>query len=390
MFEEYVAGFATPFEPFDQDFFEHWVCTLMGLRIESFLNCHRHSLPAPLTAALEGVAGEARELSPSQRYEFLWHPAVGQIAAPAGQGDPATLARASQLALRASQAGLGGYWSARFDQPQSLFFADRLVRGVEEVSVASSGVEFRREGEGSRFQRRNGDWELVEGVLDPAVEIGNAAPSILLLPHAFGADGRATETAVTEAMAKQLHQGLEFIGSLAPEYSRWIKRILRVIVVLRGEPGCVESESLPWLPGTICMSWSSNPVQIGETFLHEVAHNYLYVVESFGPVTRGSGEAIYWSPPKQTFRPLRAILLAYHAFANVLVYSHRALQSQTSDDGRQTRQLEESIAQLDQWRQHFETILSSHSDLTASGQTLVETLMRHCRKEILADSGGIG
>ena len=60
-------------------------------------------------------------------------------------------------------------------------------------------------------------------------------------------------------------------------------------------------------------------VAIAEILVHEASHQYYFLSARYGSLLNGPDRP-YFSPIKETKRPLSMILLAYHAFANVMLF----------------------------------------------------------------------
>src|SRR6185312_15271355 len=84
-------------------------------------------------------------------------------------------------------------------------------------------------------------------------------------------------------------------------------------------------------PGRCHMSVRAGQVKLAEMLVHEATHQYYYLVTRLGPVDDGTDSTLYYSPVKNCYRPLAYILIAYHAFANVLLFSQRCLDAGYDD-----------------------------------------------------------
>ena len=110
-----------------------------------------------------------------------------------------------------------------------------------------------------------------------------------------------------------------------------------------------------------------------------------------GPVDDGSDTELYFSPAKQCGRPIHYILIAYHAFANVLIFSQRCLANGYDDpDGKY---LHRNVVALSEWMKHFEKALRATRALTPLGVALWRPLARQldtagtvCPPEAMMDS----
>jgi HEXXH motif-containing protein len=124
------------------------------------------------------------------------------------------------------------------------------------------------------------------------------------------------------------------------------------------------------MPGVITASTSFDPLSLAEILVHEASHQYFYLLEQLGPVEDGTDTNLYFSPVRNTERPLRAILLAYHAFANMLLF-YRAAGSSGAADARVCSSREKGIEkQVEGLRQ----TLRATPALTGYGRAIWEPL----------------
>src|SRR4030095_1007542 len=99
-------------------------------------------------------------------------------------------------------------------------------------------------------------------------------------------------------------------------------------------------------PGTIGASLPASALSIGETLVHEASHQMANIRKRLGPLDDGSDDRGYFSPVKQTERPVDAILIAYHAFANVVLFYRACLASGVEDVAHCCRNEERHVREL--------------------------------------------
>src|SRR6266852_5178334 len=104
--------------------------------------------------------------------------------------------------------------------------------------------------------------------------------------------------------------------------------------------------------------------------VHEATHLYFHLLCSVGNVDDSSDSTLYYSPIKRQGRPIRAILLAYHAFANVVLFYRLCQEKGLSDDGYCRQQENDLLPQLKQ----LEASLHTTRALTPLGLALWEPL----------------
>lgn len=114
------------------------------------------------------------------------------------------------------------------------------------------------------------------------------------------------------------------------------------------------------------MSFECDPIAVAEMLVHECAHHYFHLSSRLEPVDDGTDHSLYFSPVKNTGRPIDKILLAYHAFANVLIFYRTCLASDIQDHGYCRRNATELVPQLKQ----LESALRETTALTETGNSL--------------------
>ncbi len=90
--------------------------------------------------------------------------------------------------------------------------------------------------------------------------------------------------------------------------------------------------SMDW-PGVVSCSFPIGAAALAETFVHEASHQHLNIVRRLGPVVNRTDAGLYYSPLKGSARPIEAILVAYHAVANMLLFYRDCLSSGIEDSG---------------------------------------------------------
>jgi HEXXH motif-containing protein len=127
-----------------------------------------------------------------------------------------------------------------------------------------------------------------------------------------------------ERQLARLLSCLEWLSSAMPECHAWVLDVARVIVPLRGSGGGFRSGSAPDLPGAIHLDLLSE-LQILEGLIHESAHCHLFRAEAAAALVDPADDARFPSPLRPEPRPLRGVLLAYHALAYICVLYGRLL-----------------------------------------------------------------
>jgi len=162
-----------------------------------------------------------------------------------------------------------------------------------------------------------------------------------------------------------LHKAISLLARYAPIFLPWIGRVIRRIIPVLSSSQMTCSGSYEDYPGTIYMSLNCAPVAIAEILVHEATHQYYYILARYGAIDDGSGQT-FFSPIKGTKRPLAMILLAYHAFANVLLFYRSCRQKHIRDSGY----CRTNEAQLVPKLHVLEDTLASTNALTPLGEAL--------------------
>jgi len=155
----------------------------------------------------------------------------------------------------------------------------------------------------------------------------------------------------------------QVLGGLA--YQDWVRLILGTVIVTPNVTGHSQSGSWDRAAGIVYFS-RTMPRQAVEALVHEAAHQYFYLGRWFSEYTNESAGS-FFSPAVKKERPLWAILLSYHAFANVTIYYRQiACQLDANDEAWYERNMELS--------DKFNKILEQNSGLTTQGRKLFESL----------------
>lgn len=113
-------------------------------------------------------------------------------------------------------------------------------------------------------------------------------------------------------------QALSIAYKKLPACVEWAADVTRVVVPLHREgENYFRSGSQKELPGLIYADLFGGLVQIMEAIVHESAHWHLFLAETTAPLVDPEHQGRYASPLRPEPRPLRGILLAYHAIAYI-------------------------------------------------------------------------
>ena len=117
-------------------------------------------------------------------------------------------------------------------------------------------------------------------------------------------------------LAVHFFNTLQFYEQHFPEAFLWVNTVTKVVCPFSSvDPSRFRSSSVNVIPGIIWTDLHGGDLQIIESLIHESAHQYLFVEEANAPLIREGDKPIYSSPLRKDLRPLRGILLAFHALA---------------------------------------------------------------------------
>lgn len=159
---------------------------------------------------------------------------------------------------------------------------------------------------------------------------------------------------------------LRILREIAPMYLDWVDRVVRLVLPLHGSDMLLRSASVEQIPATIAVSFPARPVAIAEMLVHEASHQYFHIVRRAADVSDPTDQRLYYSPIKGSARPIDPILLAFHAFANVVLFYSECVAAGMDDDGYCTTNIERHLMELE--------ILAAHLDgdnsVTEAGHSL--------------------
>jgi HEXXH motif-containing protein len=378
MFDAFYPGYSNALESFPTDFHLRWTGELQRERVRAFLRHRAAELrrvdPALETMVQAGLANVSAD--PAAAFEQLWRPEISLLSldrTPAGASPAA--GRGAALALHWATCGSEGEWQAELDPPIGLRFDRWWIDAVRRVRLRAAGGDVSLAATlagGERIslawrRSEDGRWDLVEGAWPSGLELDWQGARILLLPLKRGqADRDADVIAPEPAMLGHIEAALRLIEASSPAFTEWVARMLRIIVPWRATEGLFRNASNPNCCGCVMMTVHADTARIAETFVHEISHHYFDVLESMADLVNGRDPREYWSPPRREMRPLRAILVAHHAFMNCLLY----YQLQEAAGLRLPSDFGRTFEQLVDWQHQMEDHLAGSDGLTPVGEML--------------------
>jgi HEXXH motif-containing protein len=381
-YADLCRGLASPHEGLVDEFADTIAIGFARHALRVFLDTH------PLCQAGDGLVDTLeRWIETPTDFGTVWHPSIGLLGnAVTGRARMTPEETAARLGLRLAERGHPGRWSVRFDRPQALIFDRWLLPEIDELRVESDGDGAVVTGlaAGSPtvtdFLRMDGAWNP-RSASDLIAEPQPRRVTLLLAQAMrapeleFLRDDVIAEPAWADAPDLYRHAAALLLDC-APGYAEWVDRSISQIVPLRGAAGTINSGSSQDAPGMTHLSFGGDPMALAEMLVHEGTHQYFYLATRLGPIDDGSDPTLYYSPVKRCGRPIHFITLAYHAFANVMLF-YRECQDRGFDtpEGYVRRNVDELVPQLRQLQDALETTKA----LTVVGRSLWEPLAERLR-----------
>jgi HEXXH motif-containing protein len=196
-------------------------------------------------------------------------------------------------------------------------WTDRAVQGLS--WNGGSRIDLEPDGAASRES-----WPLFYPPYDKRrVRAGSWTPAVVGDP-----------LAVARALPR-IERAMALLSTVSPSAASWVRQVTRLLVLVDApRPDLSVSSSDFALPGEVTLSIPTEVAGLAETLVHECSHQYLHLLELLGPIDTGTDETLYYSPVKRTGRPIRAILVAFHAFGNVALYYEDVLRRSRSRRAR--------------------------------------------------------
>ncbi len=154
---------------------------------------------------------------------------------------------------------------------------------------------------------------------------------------------------------------------MLPGCLQWVRSVTRVAVPLRPRGTGLHSHSVEEFPGLVALDIPDDLVAFVELLVHESAHHHLFMADAAGPLVQPGHEGRYHSPLRTDPRPLRGVLLAYHALAYICA-AYRELGERMRFDENLEAEQQRLRSQL---ADAGNVIAGAASFLTAEGQAFV-------------------
>jgi hypothetical protein len=380
--EKGYTGFSCPFESFDESLAQtiasEYARSVLGVFVEHFAQMLSKNGLIGLFSSL---------LHADLPLKLAWSSDLGNLFKVTRLGDEdLAMKYAAAFALSAGARGFSGEWELELSKATKFFWGDWALPGCDKLTVISSDadatIKLSLDGDQTQvsFVRSSDGWKCQtpeQTVRLPS--FGSGRHRLVLLPRHAALDSGVFHDIDDAALALEtfspaligiLTQALDLLEEHLPQYFDWVVRIIQRVAVLHAGPNVLHSGSPKNQYGTILISDNLRVLSVAEMLIHEASHQYLELLNKLGPTVDPSHTELYYSPAKQCDRPLHKILLAYHAFANVMLF-YRAVAECGLADSRFAKfqnVLNDDLRQLEQ-------PLLENDAILPIGRALVEPLI---------------
>jgi hypothetical protein len=176
-----------------------------------------------------------------------------------------------------------------------------------------------------------------------------------------------------DRLLKQIKLYLRTIAisdAIFPQTMDWVASVTRVVIGLNAEAnGSFRSGSHEGIPGMVYLDLVGGDMPIMEALIHESAHRHLYFAEAAGPLVKPGHQQRYASPLRPEPRPLRGILLAYHALAYICCFYSEVRQRRPGMSIVLDREVQPMLAKLESAQQ---TLDNAARHLTNLGRSFLD------------------
>jgi hypothetical protein len=319
--------------------------------------------------------------------ELAWSAELGNLYKATRLGDEDhAMKSAAAFALMTGAKGFAGEWQLELSKPAKFFWDDWALPTCDKLTVTSddtsASIKLMLDGDQTEvcFVRSLDGWKCeTPARVVRLPSIGSGRRRLVLLPRSAALDSGAFRDLDDAALALEtfapdlieiLTQALDLLEEHLPHYFDWVVRIIQRVAVLQSGRNVLHSGSPDNQYGTILISDNSRVLSVAEMLIHEASHQYIELLNKLGPTVDSSHTELYYSPVKQCDRPLHKILLAYHAFANVMLFYRGVAESGLADSrfAKFQNVLNDELRQLEQ-------PLIRNNAILPIGRALVEPLI---------------
>ena len=166
---------------------------------------------------------------------------------------------------------------------------------------------------------------------------------------------------------------VELLRVHSPRYGAWVENVIRYVLPRDGSDGMMRSASSMDWPGVISASFPCGPAALAEVLVHEASHQHLNIVRRLGPIANGDDHSLYHSPLKGVPRPIQAILVGFHAIANMCLFYRDCVDSSIDDGGYCEANLRRHREDALRMSAHLQT----STGLTEIGRAIADSASKH-------------
>jgi HEXXH motif-containing protein len=374
--EKICRGFSCPQECLDEDFCVRVAVEYAREYTGRFLARFEPQLRLEADGLREYLAAWLRR---STSLDEVWDVAFGRLPATLKNPESSSIIpTAVALGLRLHERGGSCEWAAKWDRPVQFRFGSLLLPPTTSIAVRAKPGRIRirttRNGQSTSHScvKTSRGWKCLSDSPLPTVRC-HACQFVFITPGAalaFDADsGEVMKAKHWPPVLRAYEQALDVIAGHSPAYLPWVARVVKVIQPITSTASTIRSGSAFHLPGVLQISLSKAPA-LAEMLVHEASHQHVHLITRIGSIDDGTDKRLYYSPIRRMGRPIQYILLAYHAFSNVLLFYRECQSRGLADDGYcrdNERDLMPQLAELEQ-------ALQSTRALTPLGRALWEPL----------------
>jgi HEXXH motif-containing protein len=164
----------------------------------------------------------------------------------------------------------------------------------------------------------------------------------------------------------------ELLQQYAPGFLAWVTDADWAVAAILdpGDNRCTSFSSRGML-GVPFISFPLGPLLTAELLVHETSHNYYHCAQLAAEPCNDKDTALYPSPYVQMDRPIDRILIAFHAFANIVLLYRTMLAAGLEE---QSDAAEAAITGHLPILTRFSEVLTQSPGLTAVGRAIFEPL----------------
>lgn len=374
-----------PQKPFDNELFEEIAISYWSSVTAKYVQTVAAEIPRHSQLVLDFLQ-DWFEKNDSITFRQVWDPSFGDQVNRmmfGHTGDPA--APLANIALKLTYHGVPGTWSVKFAKPQTLRFGTFILNEVSSIGCRDTGavsVSCENSDHSARHEivLQDGDWQCETLRKMPA--FGPKDSPILLLPSSALAEGEFTEIKqellddIPEASRASFQQTYKVLNQTMPHYAQWFERVITHVMVLPNQGSTIRSGSIRTIPGAVHMSDSRNVIRLGEMLVHEASHQYYHLALHLMQDHYEEPSNLYYSAVKGRERPLSSVILAYHAFANVILYYDACRKAGLDDqDHYIDRHYDNTVSDVES----LSNVINGVSSLSALGHGIVAPLEAQLR-----------